>query len=227
MSDWEIDVELLERWRNDDLGAGQELFARHGDTVIRFFRNKVRSEVQDLVQETFMRIVAARDRIADGQAFRAYVIGVARRVLFEHLRTLERARRRERKLDFGVESIAALIPGPSTIAARRREQRLLLEGLRRIPIKHQILLELIYWEKLSAREIADILGVPHSTVRGRVKRARELLREAMAEIADSPALLESTTARLDDWADEVRLQHLQPSQDDSPAKSDSPSDEDG
>jgi RNA polymerase sigma factor (sigma-70 family) len=202
--DWELDLTLLERWRNNDLRGGRALFERHSDAVIRFFRNKFDSEYPDLVQETFVRLVESRDRIQDGQAFRAYVLGIARRVLLEHLRELPR----QRAFDPAVDSVAALLPGPSTIAARRRELRLLLEGLRRIPLEHQIVLELFYWEKMKATELAVTMGVSPSTMRGRLHRARASLRRALAELAEAPELIESTTARLDDWAEQVRLEHL-------------------
>lgn len=202
--DWEIDADLLARWRGGDLQAGEQLFARHADAVICFFRNKVSADAEDLIQETFARLVAARDRIRDGRLVRAYVLGIARRVLLEHLRKLPR----QREFDPEVESIVALIPGASTIAAKRLEHRLVLEGLRRIPIEHQIILELTYWENMKANEIGAMLGVNHSTMRSRLDKARQLLEQAIAELADSPERLGSTLGELDDWATQIRAELL-------------------
>ena len=84
--------------------------------------------------------------------------------------------------------------------------RLLLEGLRRLPIEHQIALELFYWEGFDARQIAEVMGISHSAMRSRMAKARELLRDAMLEIAESPDLLRSTVEALDDWAAELRAQ---------------------
>lgn len=198
------DLALLEHWRAGDIGAGEELYRRHASAVIRFFRNKVRREVQDLTQETFVRIVAARDRILDGEAFRAFVIGVARRVLLEHLRGLER----DRAFDPAVDSIADLLPGPSSIAARKLEHRLLVEGLRRLALEHQILLELYYWEGMRATQLAAVLGISSSTMRSRLARARELLREQIAELAPAQELIVSTMDDLEGWAEQVRAAHL-------------------
>lgn len=204
--DWQRDIELLERWRNNDAAAGEELFERHCDAVVRFFHNKVGVDAQDLIQDTFLRLVATRERISDGQAFRAYLLGIARRVLLEHLRTLSRARKRG--LDANVDSIAQLLPGPSTIAARKHEQRLLIDGLRHLPVEQQILLELYYWEGLKGRQIADVLEIPASTVRGRLQRAREQLRESITKRGSSRALVSSTLEGIDVWAAEVRDKHL-------------------
>jgi RNA polymerase sigma factor (sigma-70 family) len=128
------------------------------------------------------------------------VLGVARNVLLRHLR--DRARRPE--FDPEVESMADQAPGLTSVIDGRQEHRLLLEGLRRLPLKDQMLLELFYWEKLKTHEIAEILEIPPSTARGRLATARASLGQMMAEIAESPELLASTMHGLDTWADELR-----------------------
>ncbi|NVB41952.1 sigma-70 family RNA polymerase sigma factor [Pseudenhygromyxa sp. WMMC2535] len=200
--DWQVDASLLEAWRDGDTEAGAALFDRHSDAVARFFENKVREGTDDLIQQTFLRLIEGRARIREGVAVRAFVLGVARNILREHLRKLARGR----EVDPEVESMAALAPGPTTVVGRCREHRLLLEGLRRLPVSHQIALELFYWEGLNANQIADLLGISHSAMRSRMTRARELLRAAMAEIAESRELLESTVDGLDGWAAQLRGQ---------------------
>jgi RNA polymerase sigma factor (sigma-70 family) len=202
--DWQVDAELLERWCAGDNDAGHQIYLRHGDAVIRFFRNKVRDEAEDLVQTTFMRLAAAKQRIEHGTTLRAYILGIAHRVLLEHLRKLEKGR----AVDLEHDAMAAVIPGPSTIFARKIETRILLEGLRRIPIQQQIILELYYWEGLKANKIAEIMGINHSTMRGRVQRARDLLEKTIAELAEAPDNIASTLADLEKWAAEVRVEYL-------------------
>ncbi len=73
-----------------------------------------------------------------------------------------------------------------------------------LPIAHQIALELYYWEDLDAHQIAEVMGISHSAMRSRLVKARDLLRVAMAEIAQSQELLSSTDEGLARWASEVR-----------------------
>lgn len=201
-TDWQRDAELLERWRGGEGEAGEALFERHAHAVIRFFRNKTGVATEELVQQTFVRLLEGRDRIRDGVALRAFLLGVARNVLREHLRQLAR----DRSVDPEVDSMAALSPGPSTIVGRRREHRLLLEGLRRLPVEHQLALELFYWEGLKANEIAELVGISHSAMRSRLVRARTLLAERIAELGESAALVASTVGDLDEWAGQLRNQ---------------------
>jgi len=198
--EWQIDLELLDAWCHGDQRAGIRLYDRHADAVARFFENKVREGTDDLIQQTFLRLVEGRERVRDGVALRGFILGICRNVLREHLRSLAR----DRAVDPEVETMAELAPGPTTMVGRTREHRLLLEGLRRLPVEHQIALELHYWEGLNAAEIGEILAISHSAMRSRMTRARQLLREAMAEIAESQALLDSTINGLDKWAAQLR-----------------------
>ncbi|MEX1362632.1 MAG: sigma-70 family RNA polymerase sigma factor [Nannocystaceae bacterium] len=200
MGDAAGDSALVEAWRCGDAAAGEELFRRHFTAVSRFFRNKLSAGVEDLIQQTFVALVEGRERLRAEQSFRSYLFGIAHNVLRAHLRALDRARR----FDPTSSSIMQLDPGPSTMHAARQEQRLLLRALRRIPMEHQVALELVYWEGLNAAEIAAVLGVPHSTMRSRIQRARALLEQAIEQLAQSPGLSKSTVDGLEQWAAQVR-----------------------
>jgi len=195
------DAELLERWRSGDRDSGEMLFERYYRTVERFFLNKIGDAISDLVQETFMRCVKNHDHIRDNQ-FRVYLFGIAYRVLHGHFR--ERYRDRGAPGDTSVRDMA---DGPVTLVVQRRDHRLLLEALRTIPSDDQVILELHYWESLTTDEIAEVLGIPVGTARGRLQRAREKLGEVMHRLTDSPHPLATTVACLEDWARDCRI-HL-------------------
>jgi RNA polymerase sigma factor (sigma-70 family) len=166
------------------------LVARYTPALIRFFRGLVRDDVEELVQETFARMLEGQERMHAGTERQAYLFGIARNVLREHLRKLGR----ERMVDPDVDSMAVLDPGPSTIAARRREQRLLAEALRRLPVRLQVILQLHYWEKLKIKDIAAIEGISDSGMRDRMMRARTLLKQHLAELERTTPLLVSTAS---------------------------------
>lgn len=171
------DAELLRRWRDGSREAGRELVSRHYDAVARFFAHKVGVEADDLVQRVFLRVAEAAARYTGGGSVRAFIFGVARNVLFEHLRGRVRDGRVEP--DFRESAIVDLVPGASTVAAQQADQRLLLRALQTIPVESQLLLELFYWEELSHDELADALGVARGTIKSRLHRARHALREAI------------------------------------------------
>ncbi len=196
------DAALLEAWRRGDKRSGSALFARHYKAVHRFFSSKVNaSDLGDLIQSTFLACVEASERYRGDGSFRGYLLGIAYRLLCRHYRS----RRRERaRIDFTSVTAYDLAPTPSQVVADQAEQRLLLAALRRISVEHQTLLELFYWEGLSAGASAAVLGIPVGTAKSRIRRARQLLHAQLEALAASPALLESTIMNLDGWAQGLR-----------------------
>jgi RNA polymerase sigma-70 factor (ECF subfamily) len=176
----DTDVELLAAWRAGDREAGERLFDRHFASVRRFFSNKVpAAEVEDLMQRTFEACVAHADAFRGEARFVTYLLAIARSQLHRWLRKRDPVRD---GLDFGSSSLRDLAVSPSAIVAAQQRQALVLEALRRIPVDLQVLLELYYWEGLSGPEIAAVLDIEHGTVRSRLHRARELLREQLLEL---------------------------------------------
>jgi RNA polymerase sigma-70 factor (ECF subfamily) len=194
------DFELLDSWRAGNREAGNALFDRYFDAVFRFFRNKVSDGAEDLVQQTFLACVQSREHFRKEASFRTYLFTAARSKLYNYL---ER-RGREGAIDWGVTSCADLGVSPSGLLAQGQEQRLLLQALRRLPVDLQVALELYYFEQVRGPELAEVLAVPEGTVRSRLRRGREILREQLIALAASPADVESTMSNLDDWAAAVR-----------------------
>lgn len=191
------DETLLRAWQAGDQHAGSTLFERHYSSIYRFFLSKVPDAAEDLVQRTFLGCLEARDRFRGEASLRTFLFGIAHNTLRHHLRGRHRS---EQPLDTGVCSAEQLGPGPSTMLGRRQEHRLLLRALRRIPLDHQVALELHYWEQLSATEIGEVLGVPAGTAKSRLRRARALLTEAISKLEGDPVRLKTTLANLDVWA---------------------------
>jgi RNA polymerase sigma-70 factor (ECF subfamily) len=195
------DFELLERWRAGDAAAGQQLVRRHTRSLHRFFASKAPDALDDLVQATFLACVESRDRFRHGSSFRTFVLGVARKVLLKHYR---KRMRHDRAMAVEEASADSLTPSPSFSAALREEVRLLLAALRRIPIDQQIAVELFYWEGLSVAEVAEVLEIAAGTVKSRLARAREALRDEILAGHAPADLARSTAEELERWAAELR-----------------------
>lgn len=195
------DAELLEAWRQADRQAGKQLFERYFRAIHRFFRNKVGDEAPDLVQKTFLACIEGVERYRGEGTFRSWLFAVAYKQLCKHYRQQlsERAH-----FDLANASAHDFDGSPSRVLARRREEQLLLEALRRIPVDLQVAVELRYWEQMTETEIARTLGIPVGTLKSRFRRARQLLAEQLQNIATSPAELQSTISGLDDWAANLR-----------------------
>ena len=150
---------------------------RHYSSVLRYFELNASWAAEDLTQRTFMACVERAASVRDASAFRAYLMGIARRQLAMHLRSLSR---RDPYDDFAETPQRTQM---STLVARNQEQFLALRALASLPRKPQLLLILFYWEQMLGPEIAVSFGVPPSTIRTQLARARELLRKRMRQLA--------------------------------------------
>lgn len=172
------DAELLDRWAEGSLIAANELIERHFAAVHRFFCHKVVSESEDLIQQTFLACIEARERYQGRSSFKTFLLAIARNQLFNHY-----ARTQRHVLDVSLQSVRDLGTSPSGAMARSEDERLLIEALQHIPLDAQIVLELVYWEGLDVVEVAAVLEVPVNTVYSRLRRAKLALRDKLSELS--------------------------------------------
>jgi RNA polymerase sigma-70 factor (ECF subfamily) len=181
-------------------------------SVARFFQNKVSEAArEDLVHETFLACLTGATRFRGDARFRTFLFGIAHHVLAEHLRRTGRRCALGSETDIDETPVASSELSPIATVVQHQERQLLLEALRRIPLAHQIALELHYWEDLTAAEIGDVLGVPLGTIKTRLRDGRIHLQEQLRKLShasETPRHAGGDPADepddLDQWARRVR-----------------------
>jgi RNA polymerase sigma-70 factor (ECF subfamily) len=121
-----------------------------------------------------MTCVRHRDTFRGDCSFRTFLLRVARSRLYDFFRARSRS---QVDPDLGVTSIVDLGTRVSRAVAGKQEHAAVVEALRELPVAHQVVLELQYWEELSATEIAAVVEEPVGTVKSRLRRAKQLLAE--------------------------------------------------
>ena len=187
------DVELLAAWRDGDADAGDQLVRRYFEPLYRFFRRRADDAVADLVQRTWTVCVQKRDMIPPALGFKGFLFGVAYKELLMYLRKRERGERALARLEAQEDPPDTAI---SQVIAAREHARLLRWSLRRIPLRSQLVLELYYWEELSVDAVAAVLELRPGTVKSRLHRARQELREVMASAGAAVDLVDTTLQSL-------------------------------
>lgn len=200
------DEQLHTRWREGDRRAGKKLVDRYMRKMWRFFANKVAdvTDVDDLVAETFERCVSSLETFRGEARFRTFIYGIARNVLREYFR---KRVRREGELELDDLAVRDFAPSASTIMRHQAEERLLLEALRSIAIKYQIVLELKFFENRTAAQIAETLDKPVGTINTWIRTGKIRLEEMLRVLSESNSVLESTMDDLEGWASSIR-RHL-------------------
>lgn len=202
------DWELLEAWRAGDESAAKALVEHYMDPLTRFFHKRVgqRDDASDLISETMLGCVQAKDRVHRDGSFRSFLFSIAINRLHRYYR--KKAKRGRENDDFGVVFAAASDSPVSfaSLVARQEQAHLVVRALKRLPLDQQVVFELSYIEDLDGTEIAEVLDIPRPTVYSRLRRGSEKLKRLIVQLARSPAELTSTSTGLETWADRVRAE---------------------
>jgi RNA polymerase sigma-70 factor (ECF subfamily) len=138
-------------------------------------------DAEDATQETFMRVLRYRSKLAAVEDPKTWLARIAWRVAVD--RSRQRGRTREIALDDPAEPVAepASSATPADQAVQGAEVSAAVEKLiAALPEKLRQPLILSAIEEMSPREVAATLGINEAAVRSRVFRARQILREKLA-----------------------------------------------
>jgi RNA polymerase sigma factor (sigma-70 family) len=169
------DGQLLDRFIRGDAETAelsfQALIERHGPMVLRVCGRLLDdpNDAEDAFQATFLVLLREAGRIRERGSIAAWLHGVAARTAARANVEAARRRRIERK---AVRSAATEHAG----AERLDLESLIQHELARLPEKYRAPIVLCYLEGHTHEGAAEQLGWPVGTIRGRLARARDLLR---------------------------------------------------
>ena len=146
-----------------------ETMERHTEHLLRLAYFYVQSweAAEDIVQESFIALYEKAAQYKGEASVKNYVRKIVINRCHDHLR---KKKRRQLFLPFRYVKSAEQEVVLST------EKSTLLEALMRLDDKYREAIILYYFEELSTVQIAGLLGLNESTVRSRLKRARDELR---------------------------------------------------
>lgn len=129
---------------------------------------------REVVQDTWIRVIRGIARLRDGTRLRAWLFGIARRVLMDRWRA-KYAAPQAADLDL------ASLPAGEDVPDREGDLAAMEHELARLPLVEREVLTLFYLDELSLADVADVLGVPPGTVKSRLFRARRMLRHELEQ----------------------------------------------
>lgn len=149
----------------------ERIAAKYCDVVYRVALSYAKSpqDAEDILQNTFLKLLTKNMDFADEEHIRRWLI----RVAVNECNSLWTSFWKK-KVDF-VEQEAE-IP-----IFEKPEYSDLYRALRNLPAKCRIVVHLFYYEEYSTKEIAALLHIPDATVRTRLVRARKLLKQQLKE----------------------------------------------
>lgn len=181
---------LVERIRQDDIAAFDQLYRLTREETARTLFRLVgrRADIEDLIQETYLRLLTAVKSFRGEARFRTFLYRVCANVALMHLRW---RRRRPEDVMAEIPEVPGLFDAsrqadPEGEAARREASRLVQAALEGLTAKKRIVF--VYHELcgMGPEEIAQAVSTSPNTVRSRLHHARLEFNEAMQKLLKSP-----------------------------------------
>ena len=173
--------QLIEACARGDGDALGQLFDRHHEAVHRFlsrFAGANRSDLDDLVQETFLRVAQGASHFGGRSTARSWIFAIASHTAIDHVRAESRRR------DMIRRSAIDLAPVPDR-PDHRTEGREALDRFRAaldsLSDEVRVTYVMCELEDTRGKDAAAALGVPEGTIWRRLHDARRALKEAMQE----------------------------------------------
>ena len=165
----------------------EALVREHSRLVYRIAYAVLRShhDAEDATQETFMRVLRYNSKLAAVDDPKTWLARIAWRVAVD--RSKRRGRSKEIPLDDPQKPVEDL--ASSDVSAEQSIHELQLNAalekmIATLPEKLRQPLILSTIEEMSPREVAATLGINEAAVRSRVFRARQILKEKLAQQAN-------------------------------------------
>jgi len=175
------DGELARRARQGDLDAYETLLRRYQANAQRaaFLILRQREEAEDAVQEAFVRAWDRLEQFDTRRSFRPWLLKIVTNEARDRIRS--RSRRERLRLraarDTDFERAGA---SPEAEVVTRERMQAVLDEINLLGEDDQTIMTYRYVLDLPTVEIAELLDMPHGTVRSRISRARERLRQRLA-----------------------------------------------
>lgn len=184
------DESLIEAHRRGDTAAFGQLVRRYGDHLLGYLirMSGSRDQAEDLFQETFKR-VHEKAHTYRGGSFKSWLFTIATRTAIDNLR--RRKRQSILSLDqnpdcdgqnLGAVAVADGSNNPSQVAVRTEQKEQVRQAVELLPAKQRATLVLAYFQELSYREVADVLGCSVGTVKTQMSRALQTLARRLPDV---------------------------------------------
>jgi RNA polymerase sigma-70 factor (ECF subfamily) len=185
------DEQLFQRYTDGDEQGFRVLMERYEPRIQGFLRKRLNDEerVEDLTQDTFLRIHRARESYDPSRKFSTWIHTIANNLLKNEFRN--RSRRRETVFsELRPESSSSGAPArpvefesggtdPEQDTYRSELREAIDTAIGRMDEHHRLPFVMREVEDLSYEEIAEVIGIPVGTVKSRLNRARNSFRSLL------------------------------------------------
>jgi RNA polymerase sigma factor (sigma-70 family) len=158
------------------------------DSLYNFARWLVhnQNDVEDLVQETYLKSLRSFASFQPGTNFRAWIFQILRNTFLSSCSKLERRMTVAVDAEEDFPVLPATSATPESLLIERSGNDAVRCAIAQLPVMFREVILLCDVEDASYREIAEILSIPIGTVMSRLARARKAVRESLRSTPGAP-----------------------------------------
>lgn len=174
------EIELVKLLKQGDKIAFDQLYERYKDILMRmaYLICGNLADSEDVVQESFIKCYQCIHQLKQEERFKSWLFQILTRTAWKYCKKRAKEIVDEDKV---VEKVDDKELSSLDIVLDKERDKKLMELINGLSIKHRTTLVLYYYNELSTKEIAKILGCLEGTVKSRLFTARKLLKKSIIE----------------------------------------------
>lgn len=175
------DEDLAALAQKGDLQAYESLVGRYQRFVFRILWSRTgssREDIEDLTQDTFVRAWERLGTYDPTRPFKAWIARIAANAAIDRHRSNMR-RPPTTEIAEAENMVASGVPDPASATISGEQRRHLLLRVKELPDPYRQVVVLRFIEEQSYEEIAEALDLPLGSVKTRIFRGRELLKQRL------------------------------------------------
>lgn len=148
----------------------------HGEHLIRlaYFYVKDWAAAEDIMQEVFISYYRKADQFEERSALKTYLSKITVNKCHDYLRSW---RNKRSLFSNSLGGLISSTKSPEETYVLQTDQSNLTNKILELPIKYREVILLFYYQEFTSKEISEMLACSENTVKTRLRRAKDLLRQ--------------------------------------------------
>lgn len=170
------ETKLVQLLRNGEKAAFDALYEKYKNTLLRmaYLVSGQMDDAEDIVQETFVKCYLHIGELKKDEGFRPWLFQILYRTAY---RQVKKSRREMPGEDVAIQADAADGTASLDRIIRTEEEDMVKRAVQALDFKHRTVVVMFYYNEMTTKEIAKVLGVRRETVKSRLFAARGKLKK--------------------------------------------------
>lgn len=172
-------LDLIEKAKNKDQKSQTKLVNKFWVSVFSFVMKKVKNETEadEITVNVFSKVLSKIDLYDPNFQFKTWVLTIAQNTVIDYWR--KKNRDSETSIEYMEEFRNTLVKSPEELLISEEEDKEIIKVIESLEANYQEIINLIFFEEKSIKEISDILNISVSNAKVRIMRAKKVLKELL------------------------------------------------